>query len=96
MYFLSVPDKALLTLLCSRVGWWLIREYCPRIQNGAQLIWDNFSQIPIPRVLPSTLNEYAEKLMNAINDEETFSALSKDMDAEVCKLYGLDLDILCI
>ena len=96
MYFLSVPDKALLTLLCSRVGWWLIREYCPRIQNGAQLIWDNFSQIPVPRVLSSTLSEYAEKMMNAINDEETFSALSKEVDAEVCKLYGLNLDTLCI
>ena len=96
MCFLSVPDKALLTLLCSRVGWWLIREYCPRIQNGAQLIWDNFSQIPIPRDLPSTLSEYAEKMMNTINDEETFSALSKKVDAEVCKLYGLNLDTLCI
>ena len=86
--------KALLALLCSRVGWWLITEYCPRIQNGAQLIWDNFSQIPIPHVLPQTLSEYADKMMEAVNDEETFATLSKEVDAEVCKLYGINPNTL--
>lgn len=93
IYFLSVPDKALLALLCSRVGWWLITEYCPRIQNGAQLIWDNFSQIPIPHVLPQTLSEYADKMMEVANDEEQFTALSKEVDAEVCELYGISPDL---
>ena len=46
--FLSGSDKSLLALLCSCIGWWLISEYCPRIQNGYQLIWDNFKQMPIP------------------------------------------------
>ena len=94
IYFLSVPDKALLALLCSRVGWWLITEYCPRIQNGAQLIWDNFSQIPIPHVLPQTLSEYADKMMEAVNDEELYTALSKEVDAEACKLYGINPNTL--
>ena len=94
MYFLSVPDKALLALLCSRVGWWLIREYCPRIQNGAQLIWDNFKQIPIPHILPELLSEYADKMMESVEDEKTFNSLSKKVDEEVCKLYGIDLNTL--
>jgi hypothetical protein len=33
-------------------------------------------------------------MMNAINDEETFSALSKEVDAEVCKLYGISIDYI--
>ena len=94
MYFLSVPDKALLVLLCSRVGWWLITEFCPRIQNGAQLIWENFSQIPIPHVLPPILSEYADKLMESINDEEAFNTLSREVDEEVCRLYGISLESL--
>lgn len=94
IYFLSVPDKALMALLCSRVGWWLITEYCPRIQNGAQLIWDNFSQIPIPHVLPQTLSEYADKMMEAVNDEELYTALSKEVDEEVCKLYGISTEFV--
>lgn len=94
IYFLSVPDKALLALLCSRVGWWLITEYCPRIQNGAQLIWDNFSQIPVPHILPQILSEYADRMMEVANDEKQFTALSKEVDAEVCKLYGMDLNML--
>lgn len=94
IYFLSAPDKALLALLCSRVGWWLITEYCPRIQNGAQLIWDNFSQIPIPHVLPTKLSEYADEIMEAVNDNAAFKVLSDKVDQEVCELYGIDLNML--
>jgi hypothetical protein len=89
MWFLSVSDKALMALLCSKVGWWLITEFCPRIQNGAQLIWDNFRQIPIPQELPQTLNEYADKMMAARNNEVEFQRLSKEIDEIVSSLYGL-------
>lgn len=89
MYFMTVPDKALMALLCSKIGWWLITEFCPRIQNGAQLIWDNFRQIPIPQELPHTLNEYADKMMSARNDEVEFQRLSKEIDKIVSSLYGL-------
>lgn len=89
MWFLSVSDKALMALLCSKVGWWLITEFCPRIQNGAQLIWDNFRQIPIPQELPQTLNEYADKMMSARNNEVEFQRLSKEIDEIVSSLYGL-------
>ena len=89
MWFLSVPDKSLLALLCSRIGWWLITEFCPRIQNGAQLIWDNFRQIPIPQELPQVLNEYADKMMAARNDEAEFLRLSKEIDNIIATLYNL-------
>ncbi len=89
MYFMTVPDKSLLALLCSSIGWWLITEFCPRIQNGAQLIWDNFRQIPIPQELPQVLNEYADKMMASRNDEAKFQCLSKEIDTIIAMLYGL-------
>ena len=92
MYFITVPDKALLALLCSSVGWWLIREFCPRIQNGVQLIWDNFRQMPVPRELPQVLNEYADKMMAALGDDVETQRLSKEIDDTVSILYGLKAD----
>ena len=88
MYFMTVPDKALLALLCSSVGWWLIREFCPRIQNGVQLIWDNFRQIPVPHELPDTLSDYADKMMASHGDDVESQRLSKVIDETVCILYG--------
>ncbi len=89
MYFLPVNDKRLLALLCSSVGWWLIKEFCPPIQNGRQLIWDNFRQIPIPKELPIELNDYADRLMAARNNETEFNQLSAEVDAIIRKCYGL-------
>ena len=89
MYFLSVKDKRLLPMLCSSVGWWLIKEFCPPIQNGRQLIWDNFRQIPIPKELPTELNDYADRLMVARNNETEFTQLSAEVDAIIRKCYGL-------
>ena len=89
MYFMTVPDKALLALLCSKIGWWLITEFCPRIQNGAQLIWDNFRQIPIPRELPESLNIFADKMMATNKDEEECQRVANQIDDVIASLYGL-------
>ena len=89
MYFLPVNDKRLLALLCSSVGWWLIKEFCPPIQNGRQLIWDNFRQIPVPRELLVELNDYVDRLMAARNNEAEFTQLSTEVDTIICKCYGL-------
>lgn len=89
MYFLPVNDKRLLALLCSSVGWWLIKEFCPPIQNGRQLIWDNFRQIPIPKELPKELNDYADRLMAARENETEFAQLSTEVDEIIRNCYGL-------
>lgn len=97
MYFMTVPNKALMALLCSKVGWWLITEFCPRIQNGAQLIWDNFRQTPVPRELPKELSNYADKMMAARDDEEEFQRLSEEVDEIVAGIYGIvDNNVECI
>jgi type I restriction-modification system DNA methylase subunit len=48
MWFIPSDNKGLLAILNSRMGWWLITKYCTQIQNGCQLIWKYFGQIPIP------------------------------------------------
>lgn len=89
MYFLPTSDKALLAFLNSSTGWWLISEFCPRIQGGYQLIWDNFSQIPIPSQLPSEWEESADALMDAIadNDLETFTVKKAALDKQIADKY---------
>jgi len=55
MWFIPTESKALLALLNSKMGWWLITKFCSQIQNGYQLIWKYFGQIPIPDVNSNTL-----------------------------------------
>lgn len=50
MWIIPTDSKALLGLLNSKMGWWLINKYCTQIQNGCQLIWKYFSQIPLPNL----------------------------------------------
>lgn len=90
MWFLSVKDKALLALLCSNMGWWMISKYCPRIQNGYQLIWDNFKQISIPSELPSRLGELADLLMQDVElgHNEDYNLHLQKVNEEVDKLYS--------
>jgi hypothetical protein len=47
MWIIPSADKGLLAILNSKLGWWLITKYCTQIQNGVQLIWKYFGQIPI-------------------------------------------------
>ena len=54
MWILPTDNKALLGILNSKMGWWLITKYCTQIQNGYQLIWKYFGQIPIPDISNSS------------------------------------------
>ncbi len=47
MWFIPTQSKSLLAILNSKMGWWLITKFCTQIQNGYQLIWKYFGQIPI-------------------------------------------------
>ena len=48
MWFIPTNSKALLAILNSKMGWWLITKFCTQIQGGYQLIWKYFGQIPVP------------------------------------------------
>lgn len=94
MWFLPSSDKVLLGILNSKMGWWLISKYCSAIQNGYQLIWKYFSQIPI-----ATGNDMVRKqvsdLVNDIlstkkqNPSADTTELEKQIDQLVYQLYDL-------
>ena len=90
IWFLSVKDKSLLALLCSNMGWWLISKYCPQIQNGYQLIWDNFKQISIPSELPPRLGKLADLLMQDVElgHNDDYNLHLQEVNEEVDNLYS--------
>ncbi len=62
MWIIPTENKALLGILNSKMGWWLISKFCTQIQNGCQLIWKYFGQIPIA----DTTDELADLVTNII------------------------------
>lgn len=72
MWILPTTNKGLLAILNSKMGWWLITKYCTQIQNGYQLIWKYFGEIPIAK--PSIeLSEKAEKMLSLNKDLQEVS-----------------------
>jgi type I restriction-modification system DNA methylase subunit len=67
MWIIPTNNKSLLGVLNSKMGWWLITKYCSQIQNGYQLIWKYFGQIPIPE-LYGELDDHVERIMELNNE----------------------------
>ena len=65
MWIIPTDNKALLGVLNSKMGWWLITKYCTQIQNGCQLIWKYFGQIPIPELSNSKLTISVENIISS-------------------------------
>lgn len=89
MWFLPTANKALLGLLNSKIGWWLISCYCTQVQNGYQLLWEYFKNIPI------ALKDEDETIVD--NVDQILAAKAKDNNADVsvflneidCRLYEI-------
>ena len=64
MWFIPTERKTLLAILNSKMGWWLITKFCSQIQNGYQLIWKYFGQIPVPDCNDETLYNLADKMLS--------------------------------
>lgn len=94
IWFIPTEDKVLLGILNSKIGWWLISKHCTAIQNGYQLIWDYFRQIPIVCGTLQQRNIIAE-LVNQVlklkkeNHCADVSELINQIDKLVYQLYGL-------
>lgn len=101
IWILPTTEKSLLGIFNSKLGWWLISKYCTQIQNGYQLIWKYFSQIPIA-LNKGNGNESLEKLVETIlslkeKDSKTdISELEQQIDLHVYHLYGLTYDEVLI
>jgi hypothetical protein len=97
IWIISKADKTLVAILNSKIGWWLISKYCTAIQNGYQLIWQYFGQIPIPKVgekqskpITAIVNKILAAKKKSPNADTT--ALENEIDQLVYKLYGLTED----
>ncbi|MDX1905370.1 MAG: Eco57I restriction-modification methylase domain-containing protein, partial [Thermonemataceae bacterium] len=94
MWIIPSDDKVLLGILNSKMGWWLISKYCTAIQNGYQLIWKYFSQIPIATGNDIVRNNISA-LVNEIittkkeNPSSDITILETQIDQLVYELYGL-------
>ena len=64
MWIIPTDNKALLGVLNSRMGWWLITKFCSNLEGMYQLIWQYFGKIPIPKKLPKTLGTLADSMLS--------------------------------
>jgi hypothetical protein len=73
MWIIPTENKALLGVLNSKMGWWLITKYCTQIQNGCQLIWKYFGQIPVPELDSDELTVLVEKMIELTQKQQTIT-----------------------
>lgn len=97
IWIMPTGNKALLGILNSKMGWWLISKFCTQIQNGYQLIWKYFGQIPIPSTSPSQqqpIIALVDKILAAkkLDSRADTGAWEAEIDFLVYKLYGLSYD----
>lgn len=59
-------DYFLLGILNSKLGWFLISNSCTQIQNGYQLIYDYFKNIPIPLSVDASQKEKLETFVKEV------------------------------
>jgi hypothetical protein len=71
MWIIPTDNKALVGILNSKMGWWLITKYCTQIQNGCQLIWKYFGQIPIPELNNTNLDEKVDFIISSTAEFNT-------------------------
>ncbi len=95
MWIIPKADKTLFAILNSRMGWFLISSYCTAIQNGFQLIFKYFGQIPIPKTITpeqqKTITELVDQILAAkkVDPKSNTADLEKQIDCLIYTLYGL-------
>ncbi len=94
MWIIPSDNRTLLAMLNSKMGWWLISKYCTAIQNGYQLIWKYFGQIPVPEISKKVSNPIIERVDQIITlkkqDPMSVTTLfEEEIDYLVYELYGL-------
>jgi type I restriction-modification system DNA methylase subunit len=84
MWIIPTDNKALLGVLNSKMGWWLITKYCTQIQNGYQLIWKYFGQIPVPDVSDSKslFGKVEEMIASKTEEQKILKAFLKHLQSK--------------
>ena len=99
IWILPTNNKALLGIFNSKLGWWLISKYCTQIQNGYQLIWKYFSQVPIALNQKSEytfIEDLVETILTLKESKADTLKLEQQIDLLVYHLYGLTYDEVLI
>ena len=101
MWILPTENKALLGLLNSKMGWWLISKYCTQIQNGYQLIWKYFGEVPIALAENENTKKIAEIVDSILAEKKkdpsaNTSKLEEEIDNLVYELYDLKPEEIAI
>ena len=93
MWIIPTENKSLLGLLNSKIGWWLISNFCTQIQSGYQLIWDYFSRIPIAlsKGGDEKIAGYVDRILatKQADAKADTSALEHEIDCRLYEIYGL-------
>ncbi len=80
IWIIPKDDKFLLGVLNSKIGWFLISNYCTQIQNGYQLIFKYLGRIPIRTIDPSNPSD-KQKHDSMVERVETMLALHEQKGA---------------
>ena len=99
IWILPTNSKALLGIFNSKLGWWLISKYCTQIQNGYQLIWKYFSQVPIAlnhENKYTCIEDLVETILTLKESKADTLKLEQQIDLLVYHLYGLTYDEVLI
>ena len=94
IWILPTLDKILLGILNSKLGWWLISQYCTAIQNGYQLIWKYLGQVPIAQADRKSTQNLTEKISQVLRNKKSDPnadtlSLEAEIDWLVYRLYDL-------
>ena len=104
VYFFPLADLHLLSILNSKVGWYLIKNTCTQLRGGFNISWSLFGTIPIPKTKISELEPLVDKMLQlneelrALKDkltdergriEEKISRTNMKIDNLVYGLYGI-------
>lgn len=106
-FIIPIPDKHLLAILNSKLGWFLISNTCTQVRGGYQLIWSYFSNVPVPKGKSSELEKESERMIQltkrllALGNKQTEERAklekealetSRRIDELVYDLYGLTVE----
>ena len=101
-FIIPIPDKKLVGILNSKLGWFLIKSKCNKVRGGYSLLWENLKQVPIVEKPNAKLEKQVEKILqhynklNEINNDidrdkinEETNKIYESINLEVYKLYDL-------
>ena len=93
MWILPTEDKALLGLLNSRLGRWLVSDCCSQMQGGYQLDWVYFCRVPVALkkdgAVEREIASLVDQILAAKEEGSDTTDLERQIDGCLYEVYGL-------